>query len=214
SDADLIAASYASVVWRRRSSACRAASWSWTALELRSIAWLDTRLPACSSSDALGAERQPAQDGWRSSRRVSSVGYTPGERWRTRRQEVSMGLLDDLLGGLAGQAMGGRGQQERTQARSEGGGMNQIFMSLMPIVLGVLANRGSAGGSPTQMGYAPRGGGLGDVLGQVLGGAGAAGGARRVPRAPRRQGLGRHGQPPGGRRGHPAQSPHPPAPDL
>jgi len=101
-----------------------------------------------------------------------------------------MGLLDDLLGGLAGQAMGGRGQQERTQARSEGGGMNQIFMSLMPIVLGMLANRGSAGGSPTQMGYAPRGGGLGDVLGQVLGGAGAAGGLGGLLEQLQRKGFG------------------------
>ena len=84
-----------------------------------------------------------------------------------------MGILDDLLGGLAGQAMGGR----PTRAGG-GGGMNQVLVALLPVVLGMLANR-SRGGSP---GFAPEagGGGLGDVLGQVLGGAsggrGAAGG--------------------------------------
>ncbi|MGH7306070.1 MAG: YidB family protein [Candidatus Rokuibacteriota bacterium] len=43
----------------------------------------------------------------------------------------------------------------------------------------MLANRGSQGGAPTQMNYAPQGGGgLGDLLGQVLGGAaGGRGGA-------------------------------------
>ena len=93
-----------------------------------------------------------------------------------------MGLLDDLLGGLAGQTMGGRAsQQQPTQMGSGGSGMSQVLIALMPVVLGMLANRGSQGGSPNQMNYAPRGGGgIGDVLGQVLGGAaggrGAAGG--------------------------------------
>ena len=93
-----------------------------------------------------------------------------------------MGLLDDLLGGLAGQATGGRApQQQPTQMGSGGAGMSQVLIALMPVVLGMLANRGSQGGSPNQMTYAPGGGGgIGDVLGQVLGGAagsrGAAGG--------------------------------------
>jgi len=82
-----------------------------------------------------------------------------------------MGILDDLLGGLAGQAMGGRASQQEAQATGGGGGMSQVLMALMPVVLQMLSNRGAAGGSGT-------GGGLADVLGQVLGGSGrgAAGG--------------------------------------
>lgn len=93
-----------------------------------------------------------------------------------------MGLLDDLLGGLAGQTMGGRAsQQQPTQMGSGGSGMSQVLIALMPVVLGMLANRGSGGGAPTQRNLAPgAGGGIGDVLGQVLGGGsggrGAAGG--------------------------------------
>lgn len=87
-----------------------------------------------------------------------------------------MGILDDLLAGLAGQGMGGRANPQATRAGS-GAGMSQVLMALMPIVLGMLANRGSRGGSPTQTNLAPgSGGGLGDLLGQVLGGAGGAGG--------------------------------------
>jgi uncharacterized protein YidB (DUF937 family) len=89
-----------------------------------------------------------------------------------------MGLLDDLLGGLAGQATGGRAQQRPTQMGSGGAGMSQVLIALMPVVLGMLANRRSQGASPTQMNYAPGGGGgLADVLGQVLGGAGGGRGA-------------------------------------
>ena len=92
-----------------------------------------------------------------------------------------MGLLDDLLGGLGGQTMGGRAPQQPTQMGSGGSGMSQVLIALMPVVLGMLANRGAQGGSPNQMNYAPRGGGgIGDVLGQVLSGTagdrGAAGG--------------------------------------
>jgi len=52
-------------------------------------------------------------------------------------------------------------------------------MALMPVVLSMLANRGSQPGGRGQMNYAPDagGGGLGDILGQVLGGAGGRGGA-------------------------------------
>lgn len=87
-----------------------------------------------------------------------------------------MGLLDDLLGGLAGASMEGRAPREAPRGGS-GGGMSQILMALMPVVLAMLSNRGGAAGhvSPGASG----GGGLGDVLGQVLGGAtrgGAAGG--------------------------------------
>jgi uncharacterized protein YidB (DUF937 family) len=77
-----------------------------------------------------------------------------------------MGILDDLLGGLAGQAMGGRASQQEAQATGGGGGMSQVLMALMPVVLQMLSNRGAAGSSATG------GGGLADVLGQVLGGSG------------------------------------------
>jgi uncharacterized protein YidB (DUF937 family) len=90
-----------------------------------------------------------------------------------------MGLLDDLLGGLAGQAMGGRAQQEPTQAGMGGGGMSSILVALMPVVLGMLANRSGQGSArnPGAFGQARGGGGLTDILGQVLGGAGGGGAA-------------------------------------
>jgi uncharacterized protein YidB (DUF937 family) len=82
-----------------------------------------------------------------------------------------MGLLDDLLGGLAGQGMRGSTHGQPTRAGGGGAGMSQALMALMPIVLGMLAKRGARGGSPTQMNYAPgTSGGIGDLLGQVLGG--------------------------------------------
>src|SRR5262245_9514983 len=86
----------------------------------------------------------------------------PGNR------EVPMGILDDLLSGLAGQAPA---RQQQTRVPGGGGGMSQVLMALMPVVLQMLSNRGTGGGSGS-------GGGLTDVLGQVLGGGGrgAAGG--------------------------------------
>ena len=76
-----------------------------------------------------------------------------------------MGILDELLAGLAGQALGGRDPQQQTRAAGGGAGMSQVLMALMPIVLQMLSNRGARGGSGT-------GGGIADVLGQVLGGSG------------------------------------------
>ncbi len=91
-----------------------------------------------------------------------------------------MGLLDDLLGGLAGQgagqALGGREQQQRAPAGAGGAGMGQVLTALMPVVLAMLSNRG-AQGAPNQVGYAPGGGGLGGMLGQILGGGAGTGGA-------------------------------------
>jgi uncharacterized protein YidB (DUF937 family) len=81
-----------------------------------------------------------------------------------------MGLLDDLLGGLAGQTMGGRAPQQPTQRGSGGAGMSQVLIALVPVVLGMLANRGSQGGSPNQMnagGGRGAAGGLGGLLGQL-----------------------------------------------
>jgi uncharacterized protein YidB (DUF937 family) len=87
-----------------------------------------------------------------------------------------MGLLDDLLGGLTGQPAGGRMPQPRMDAPA-GGGMGNVLMALMPVVLSMLSNQGAQRGMPGQMRAAPGGGGgLGDILGQVLGGA-AGGGA-------------------------------------
>lgn len=77
-----------------------------------------------------------------------------------------MGLLDDLLGGLAAPSAGGRARPEPRSG--SGGGMGGVLMALMPIVLAMLQSRGGA----RSVNAAPgAGGGLGDVLGQVLGGA-------------------------------------------
>src|SRR5262249_59898001 len=81
-----------------------------------------------------------------------------------------MGFLDDLLGGARG---GGSMQQsgERwTGGRSpgSGGGVGGVMMALLPVVLSMLASRG---------GSRQGGGGLGDILGQVLGGAGQSPGS-------------------------------------
>jgi uncharacterized protein YidB (DUF937 family) len=87
-----------------------------------------------------------------------------------------MGLLDDLLGQLAA---GGAPQQQRqappAQA-SSGMGMGSILMALMPVVLMMLRSRG---GNDPSAGFgraSASGGGLGDILGQVLGSAAGGGG--------------------------------------
>ena len=80
-----------------------------------------------------------------------------------------MGLLDDLLGsvlgGATGQGAGPRpaGPRPAGASAGAGGGMSNILMALLPVVLSMLASRGGGG---SQGG----GGGLGDILGQVLGG--------------------------------------------
>jgi uncharacterized protein YidB (DUF937 family) len=87
-----------------------------------------------------------------------------------------MALLDELLGQLAGGALG------RPQARTDagaGGGMGRILIALLPVVLMMLRNR--AGSAPSARvdrgdGGGMDGGGFGDVLGQILGGAGSGGG--------------------------------------
>ena len=96
-----------------------------------------------------------------------------------------MGILDDLLGGLAGQAAGDSAQQQQTRAAGGGAGTSQVLMALMPIVLQLLSNRGAGGGSGT-------GGGIADVVGQVLGGSGrgAAGGLGGLLEQLQRTGFG------------------------
>ena len=95
-----------------------------------------------------------------------------------------MGILDEILGGaIGGQGLGLPGPGG---GRPAAGG-NSALMALLPIVIAMLANRRQAPTGPSGGGLgdvlgqvlgtgAQRGGGLGDVLGQVLGGGAAAGG--------------------------------------
>ncbi|WP_169517133.1 YidB family protein [Azohydromonas australica] len=93
-----------------------------------------------------------------------------------------MGLLDQILGGLAGRGgvggglggPGGMGQGGGVpMGRAPGGRVNtQVLMALLPIVLNLLANRRRGGSMPGMGGGM---GGLGGVLGG-LGGRGASAG--------------------------------------
>ena len=91
-----------------------------------------------------------------------------------------MGLLDQILGGAAGGALGGRGSPFGRSGL--GGGKAALVMALLPVVLRMLSNRqrGASSGHPGAGGppVAADGGtgGLGGVLGAILGG-GAAGSA-------------------------------------
>jgi uncharacterized protein YidB (DUF937 family) len=88
-----------------------------------------------------------------------------------------MGLLDGLLGELAGGALGGGGAQARSPFGAGGGGQAE----LLRIVLSMLAGGGAR---------APQGGGgLDGVLGQVLGSA-LGGGGRAAPAGMGGGGLG------------------------
>lgn len=73
-----------------------------------------------------------------------------------------MGILDEILGG----AIGGQGIGRPGPASGRAAGGNSALLALLPIVVAMLANRrqGPAG---------PSGGGLSDVLGQMLGTGGA-----------------------------------------
>src|SRR5262249_39213192 len=82
-------------------------------------------------------------------------------------------------------------------ASAGGGGMSSTLIALMPIVLAMLSNRGSAGAAPSQVNYAPSGGGggLGGLLGQILGGGagrstGGGRGLRSLPQQLQRAGFG------------------------
>jgi uncharacterized protein YidB (DUF937 family) len=89
-----------------------------------------------------------------------------------------MGLLDDLLAGL-GEAGTATPQGRRSAGPSPaqaGGGMAQIMMALLPVVLGMLANRGGgAAAGPGARGGGGAAGGLDDLLGQILGGGTGSG---------------------------------------
>ena len=85
-----------------------------------------------------------------------------------------MGILEDLLSGaMAGQHGAGPLVTQQASQQPSGGAMGTTLMALLPIVLAMLSNRG--GGTP-QPGAGPSGGGLGDILGQMLGAGGQRGG--------------------------------------
>ncbi|MDM0109344.1 YidB family protein [Variovorax sp. J22R24] len=68
-----------------------------------------------------------------------------------------MGLLTQILGGLAGRALGGRDSQ-----RGGGAGLSPVLMALLPVVLSMLQQRGQQG-----TGTAGGAGGIGELLGQL-----------------------------------------------
>lgn len=78
-----------------------------------------------------------------------------------------MGLLNDILGGFAGGALGRSSPQGQ-----RGGGLSPVLVALLPVVLRMLANRGASAGARA----APDGlGGLGGLLGGGLLGGGLGG---------------------------------------
>ena len=107
-----------------------------------------------------------------------------------------MGLLDDLMGQLAGGApQAGLGREHpAAQAGGSAGGMGPLLAALLPVALSMLAG---AGGRQPQARGGAQAGGLGDVLSQVLGGAsggasgaGAAGGLGALLEQFQRAGFG------------------------
>jgi uncharacterized protein YidB (DUF937 family) len=94
-----------------------------------------------------------------------------------------MGLLDDLLGQLAG---GPSVRRAETSARS--GGQGNVMAALLPIVLAMLASRQR--GQAPGLDRAGTGGGLGDILGQVLGGSARGSGLGELLEQFQRAGFG------------------------
>jgi uncharacterized protein YidB (DUF937 family) len=101
-------------------------------------------------------------------------------------EDDTMGLLDDLLGNVLGGGLGEQGGRRPPQSSAAaGGGGASIMMALLPVVLSMLASRSS--------GSRAGGGGLGDILGQVLGGgapSGAGGGLGGLLEQMQRAGFG------------------------
>lgn len=85
-----------------------------------------------------------------------------------------MGLLTQILGGLAGRTGGGglRGGAGRSPFGG-GGGSSGLLMALLPVVLSMVSNRSAAAGASG----GGMGGGLGGVLGGILGQGGGGSGA-------------------------------------
>lgn len=77
-----------------------------------------------------------------------------------------MGLLDQILGGLAGNTQG-----RQPMGQAAGGGMGSVLVALLPVVLSMLANRqGAPMGSAAPPGAGGMGGGGLGGLGGGLGG--------------------------------------------
>lgn len=92
-----------------------------------------------------------------------------------------MGLLDEIFGGVVGgsAARAGAGQRSASGA----GGAADMMAALLPIVLGMLANR---------QGASQPGGGLGSILGNLLGGSqGPGAGLGQILEQFQRAGFGR-----------------------
>ena len=77
-----------------------------------------------------------------------------------------MGLLEDLVAGVLSGATGQQRETEPKPAASRGGA-GDVMTALLPVVLSMLASRGGGARSG--------GGGLSDILGQVLGGGAPSG---------------------------------------
>jgi len=90
-----------------------------------------------------------------------------------------MGLLDSILGGMVGNALGRSGATSGMQGYGRGSARGRILMALLPVVLSMLANRrrGAPGAGGVPPGLRGSGGGLGGLggLGALagLGGLGA-----------------------------------------
>jgi uncharacterized protein YidB (DUF937 family) len=65
-----------------------------------------------------------------------------------------MSLLTQILGGLAGNVLGGRGGQRR------GEGLSPVLVALLPVVLNMLSRRARQGGGSA----GGQGGGIGDLI--------------------------------------------------
>jgi len=104
-----------------------------------------------------------------------------------------MGLLDDLLNAAGGQAMGSQASQGGPSNQPAGGGMSQIMVALLPVVLAMLS-QGQGQAAPAGRSSAPSApgglGGLGGLLGSLFGGRGGAGGLGDLLAQFQRAGLG------------------------
>ena len=91
-----------------------------------------------------------------------------------------MGLLDDLLGQLTG------GNREANAPMRSQSGTGTVMAALLPVVLQMLASSGRG----QEPGRAAAGGGLGDILGQALGGGRGSGGLSEIIAGFQRAGFG------------------------
>src|SRR5262249_16917081 len=119
-------------------------------------------------------------------------------RYPLFQQEINMGLLEDVIGGVLKGAGGSARAAPQGQAQS--GGMSPMLMALMAyLAYRTLAGGKSGAGAPANVPVpvpgGASGGGLGDILGEILGGgssgAPAPGSARtRAPSDETDGGLG------------------------